>query len=76
MAGTKWTGTVPFDKVQIKEALRKIWNTKKNYGSKCLFRNLSPICRGVGAGATCTAMTVQVFSGVGTAKLLLLILIE
>ncbi len=77
MAGMKWTGTVPFDKVQIKEAF-----TKERFGiiffamlvSVCL--ETSPICRGVGAGATCSAMTVQVFSGVGMAKLLLLILIE
>ncbi len=49
MAGMKWTGTVPFNKVQIKEAF-----TKERfgipfffcYGTKCLFRNLSPIMQG------------------------------
>ncbi len=70
---------MPFDKVQIKEAFTKerFGIPKKIfYGSKCLFRNLSSLCRSVGAGATCMDMTVQVFSGVGMAKLLLLILIE
>ncbi len=39
MAGTKWTGTVPFDKVQIKEAF-----TKERFGIPKKFAMVVSVC--------------------------------